>query len=292
MECNVTSTVDSRAYSAQRAIPLPLRRVLRSLRDHALDARDRVLGRHDPLIPPRRLVFVGSSQDEFRAIGQRWIETFATQGGLARSDRVLDVGCGVGRMAAALTAYLDEMGSYEGMDIVPAGIEWCQRSITPRFPNFRFRVSDVRNGEYNPAGRMHASEYRFPWRDGEFDFVFLTSVFTHMLPRDVDNYLGEIARVMRPGARCVITYFLLNDASRAQLARGEVQRGREFAHEVEGCLAVHRENPEIAVAYPEPVVRDLYERHRLRILRTYYGAWCHTPEARHSQDYIVAERRC
>lgn len=288
----MTSTVETRAYPAHRAASRPLRSVLRTLRNHALDTRDRMLGRYDPLVPPRRLAAAGGSRDEFRAIGEHWVKTFTGQGGLARSDRVLEVGCGVGRTAAVLTAYLDDLGSYEGMDVSPRGVEWCRRSITARFPGVRFHVSDVHNGKYNPAGRVHASEYRFPWRDGEFDFVFLTSVFTHMLPRDVDNYLGEIARVMRPGARCVITYFLLNDASRAQLARGEVQRGREFAHEVEGCLAVHRENPEIAVAYPEPVVRDLYERHRLRILRTYYGAWCHTPEARHSQDYIVAERRC
>ncbi|RPI15654.1 MAG: class I SAM-dependent methyltransferase [Lysobacterales bacterium] len=290
MECNVTGTVDTSAYPAHRPASPPLR-VLRSLRDRALDARDTVLGRHDPLVPPRRLVLVGSSQDEFRAIGQQWVETFASQCGLGRFDRVLDIGCGIGRVAAGLARYLDELGSYEGMDVVPAGIEWCRRSITPRYPNFRFQLSDVHNAEYNPTGRVHASQYRFPWRDGEFDFVFLTSAFTHMLPRDVENYLGEIARVMRPGARCVITYFLLNDASRAQLARGEVQPGREFRHEMDGCLAVHRDNPAIAVAYPEPVVHELYERHRLRILKTHYGAWCGTPGARHIQDYVVAEKR-
>jgi ubiquinone/menaquinone biosynthesis C-methylase UbiE len=138
---------------------------------------------------------------------------------------------------------------------------------------------------------MQASQYRLPWRDGEFDFAFLTSLCTHLLPRDVEACLGEIARVMRPGARCVITHFLLNDTSRAQLARGDVQQGCEFTDGLDGCLTVHHDSPEIAVACPEPVVREIYGRHRLRILRTYYGAWCRTPEARHSQDYIVAEKR-
>lgn len=272
----------------RRALPSSLHGLLRSCRDHALDMRDIMMGRRDPLIPPRRLVFVGNSQDEFRAIGQRWIETFAMDGGIRPSDRVLDVGCGVGRMAVPLARYLNGTGSYEGMDIVASGIEWCKRSITPRFPRFRFQVSDVYNGDYNPAGRVPASEYRFPYSDGEFDFVFLTSVFTHMLPRDTDNYLSEVARVLRPGGRCVITFFLLNEESRTQIASGNVQQGREFRFDLGECMTVDPKKPEIAIAYPEQLVREMYERHSLTILRTCYGGWRRASGARHGQDYFVA----
>ena len=44
---------------------------------------------------------------------------------------------------------------------------------------------------------------------GGRDVAFLTSVFTHMLPEDVEHYLDELARVLKPGGRTLITWFLL-----------------------------------------------------------------------------------
>jgi len=40
---------------------------------------------------------------------------------LKRSSHVLDVGCGIGRMALPLTAYLHGEARYEGFDIMPEG---------------------------------------------------------------------------------------------------------------------------------------------------------------------------
>ena len=81
----------------------------------------------------------------------------------------------------------------------PKGIAWCQENITPKHPNFRFQVADIRNKEYNSGERFAASEYEFPYEDASFDFVLLTSVFTHLLPNEVENYLSEIQRVLAPG---------------------------------------------------------------------------------------------
>src|SRR5436190_20773342 len=107
---------------------------------------------------------------------------FTALGRLEASHRVLDVGCGCGRMAIPLTRYLDATGSYEGFDIAATAIDYCRRQITPRHPNFRFKVADIHNGTYNPAGRTSAANFAFPYEQGEFDFAFATSVFTHLLP--------------------------------------------------------------------------------------------------------------
>ena len=98
----------------------------------------------------------------------------------------------------------------KGIDIAKAGIEWCADKITPRLPNFRFQLIDVYNKHYNQQGACPASQYRFPFEDNTFSFVMLGSVFTHMLPDDLSNYLSEVYRVLEKGGRCLISYFLLN----------------------------------------------------------------------------------
>jgi SAM-dependent methyltransferase len=253
------------------------------VRATALDARDALLRRqHDPLTPPRRLGFVGSG--DFRAAGEDFRELFVNLAGLHPDEDVLDVGSGVGRVAVGLTGWL--RGRYEGIDVVRRGIEWCQQSITPRYPNFRFQVADLYNRHYNPEGRVRASEYRFPFEDQSFDVVVLTSVFTHLLPADRDNYISEIARVLRPAGRCFGTFFLLDDDVRRRL-----QGGRDtlnFRFQRPGYWTDNRRIPEAAVAYEEADVREQFERNGLRITLVRYGAWSGRDDGTGWQDIVVA----
>jgi len=150
---------------------------------------------------------------DFEAIGKEFLGYFITLGGLTPDDAVLDVGSGIGRMAIPLASYLSKRGRYEGFDIVPEGVRWCQQHLTPRYPRFRFQVADVRNQLYNPKVTASATDYRFPFDDGTFDFCFCTSIFTHLLPDEVSHYLAEISRVLRPGGRCLATFFLAQDGA-------------------------------------------------------------------------------
>jgi len=64
-----------------------------------------------------------------------------------------------------------------------------------------------------PGGQINPKKFVFPYADSSFDLVFLTSVFTHMLPEDVKRYMEEISRVLKSGGRSVVTYFLVNPPS-------------------------------------------------------------------------------
>jgi SAM-dependent methyltransferase len=240
----------------------------------------------EPLIPPPWLHCVGHG--DYTSTGEEFFRYFTELAGLKPNGHVLDVGCGTGRMARPLTNYLTE-GSYDGLDIVNESIDWCQEAYTRSFPNFQFHFTDIYNKVYNPGGTCKASEYRFPFADSSFDLVFLTSVFTHMMPADLENYLREIVRVMKPGGRCLITYFLLNDGSLKLIDAGV--SGIAFEHDLNGCRVKSLDVPEAAVAYTEDRIRDLYAKGGLAISEPVrYGIWCGRENGLSFQDIVIANK--
>ena len=250
-----------------------------------LDVFDLLVGRRDPLVPPRGLWFVGGGH--FR--DNQFLSCFTSLCDLQPYHRVLDVGCGIGKQAVPLTQYLSPKGSYEGFDIVKEGVQWCEQQITGRYPNFKFRHVDVFNKHYNPDGGVLPSEWRFPYSDAEFDFVCLISVFTHMLPNAVKNYVHEISRVLKPGGKSFISFLLLNDESRRLIAQSKSTL--PLMHELEGCSVLDPEFPETTVGLPEDFVRDLFEKSGLAINEIYYGSWCGRNESNFYQDIVLSVRK-
>jgi SAM-dependent methyltransferase len=239
------------------------------------------------LVPPPEMDFVGGV--EFVWVGRHCFELFVTHGGLRPTDRVLDVGCGIGRMALPMLHYLVPPGSYHGFDVVPLGIDWCREKIAPRFPHFHFALADVRNDLYNPGGTTPAREYRFPYPDRSFDFVFLTSVFTHLMPDDMENYFRESARVLDVGGRLFATFFLITPESDALIRAGKGER--PLVHDNGRCRYESEKDPVFAVGYDEGVVRALARDAGLRVDEPIrYGSWCGRAEYLSMQDVVIATR--
>jgi SAM-dependent methyltransferase len=228
--------------------------------------------------PPSSLVeIVGAGGME---VGEDHVGQLRELADLRPHDSVLDVGCGVGRTAIPLTSYLSE-GAYAGFDIWPEAIDWCSKEITSRFPNFRFALVDLFNAAYNPAGRLSPSSFSFPYADEEFDVAFLYSVFTHMLAKDFEHYLAELARVLKKEGRMVATFFLMNDDSLHELAAApdattaEGHRVARFLLERDfGPYRAGYEVPEWFVAYKESFVRDAFRMAGFELREPIlYGTW-------------------
>jgi SAM-dependent methyltransferase len=219
--------------------------------------------------------------------GERYLKVFIELGGLKPGHAVLEPGCGTGRMAKALTGFLGD-GTYDGFDVVAKAITTCEREIASGHPNFRFRHVDVRNRAYNRKGKLDPKSFAFPYRDETFDFVFLTSVFTHMLPPEVRHYLDEIQRVLRPTGRALMTLFLLNSDALAAIDAGRAKR--TFRHEGNGYWFDTR-RPEEVVAYREEDALGLIDAAGLTLdgpIR--YGRWAGRGTAPAGQDILVVKR--
>lgn len=266
-------------------LPAPVKIGLRQAAYGALNLLARLTGR-TALRPPAWMPLVGTGA--FDAVGQEYFGYFTQLAGLRPGDQVLDVGCGMGRMALPLTGYLDPAaGRYTGFDIDPGAIRWCQAQITPRYPHFTFQHVPVINRNYQLTGAA-ADRFRFPYPDAAFDFVIATSLFTHMLPADAQNYLDEIARVLRPGGRGLLTFFLLNPEAEACLAAGrghlDFQPGGRYR-------LVNPELPETAVAHAEAEVRGWLAHSGLGLVEPmHYGNWCGRDRFVNGQDIVILHR--
>jgi hypothetical protein len=91
---------------------------------------------------------------------------------------------------------------------------------------------------------------------------------------DMEPSFIEIARVVKPGGRCVITYFLLNPESRKRIDLGLNSIIAPFPHETDACRVADKASPETTVAHVERAIRDLYERNGLSSTGFSYGYWC------------------
>lgn len=275
-EYNFRMSGHSLLRAVHDSLPPPLARIAsrtkliaRSLRDQPL--KRQLFGEKAYLVPPLYLMEDGAR--DYREFKQNGIDAFQRflSLGLKPTDRILDVGSGVGRKTLPLLEYITT-GSYEGIDPIGKQVQWCQERITPRYPNFRFQQVDVWSKHYNPTGKVRPSEYAFPFESAEFDFVVLGSVFTHMFPNDLDHYIGEISRVLKSGGKGWITFFLLNQDSEAAIADKRSTVNLEYAVE-QGSRADNPNRLETAVGHQEKLVLEMFSKHNIQAGIEVYGSW-------------------
>ncbi len=245
-----------------------LRRLFRRVYYLPIDFVEAFFRNRDKLIPPKGKIFIG--RGDFKAQGEKLMSQLVKYANLQPNHRVLDIGCGIGRLAVPLTNYLNEEGSYEGFDIVKPGIEWCNKNIGRSYSNFKFKHIDLKNDLYNLKTREEAKNFVFPYKDKEFDLAFLFSVFTHMIPEDVDNYLSEIYRVLKKGGRCFATFFILNTESKELMTQGH---GLNFKYNKGNHFLIDKKVKEANVAYQEDFLRSLLTQKKFKIEKISCGYW-------------------
>lgn len=237
------------------------------------------------VLPPKGKIFTGSG--DFIKQGETFLNHFIDLGNLMPEHNVLDIGSGIGRMAIPLTKYLSQEGKYEGFDIVKTGVKWCQKNITPKFSNFNFTHLNLKNSLYNLSTNQEASKIKFPYQDNSFDFIILTSVFTHMLPNDVENYLQEINKVLKNSGKCFCTFFILSKELK------NTNSSFNFAFNKGEYSLMDEKVPEANVAYEDEYLKSIITNAGLKVKSEHFGYWSgkQKTESLDFQDILILEKQ-
>lgn len=251
------------------------------------DLLDTVLKRRPPLVPPKGRIFIG--QGDFASTGDALLDNLLETCGLKPDHHVLDIGCGIGRLARPLTGYLDKNGLYEGFDVVDEGINWCREAYR-NFPNFTFKHIPLRNDLYNLETENTADLFQFPYPNDCFDHVVLTSVFTHMQLEDVRNYIFEIGRVLKPEGHCFATFFIINKETESYL---DTSKKPFFPYRFDHFFLHDPKVRDANIAYRYHVVEDMAKKAGLYIDQFHPGWWAGRLESTcmNFQDVLIFKKQ-
>lgn len=141
------------------------------------------------------------SEEEFYRSGQITVEEFiltdlvnVCQGKDPKDMKVLEIGCGAGRITRALAGFFGEVYA---VDISREMVRQARTALR-QFPNahvFRNSGKDLSVVRTNWWNRFGIGERL------QLDFAFSIIVFQHIPSREIiENYVREVNRLLRPGA--------------------------------------------------------------------------------------------
>ena len=209
-------------------------------------------------LPPYSLRNLVGGAKGFKDVGPWFLNEFQRLDLFRPNCRILDVGCGCGRLAFTFSTdpNLRKLNvRYVGMDIDRKSIHWCHRRINSKNDRFQFYHADLRNRSYNPAGKYLARDFRFPHPDRSFDLIILTSVFTHLLEEDLRNYLLEMFRLLDTDGRMYASFFTYR--SRQEAINGTGRHPLKFPFFHDHFASSSEQYSENAVAYEESFLMEL-----------------------------------
>jgi SAM-dependent methyltransferase len=214
-------------------------------------------------------------------------------------NRICDVGCGTGMLGLAAESYVTGGGAYVGLDVKPDDIEFCRAHYPP--DSHSFIHLETHNASYAPG----QSERQLPWplQAESFDVLTALSVWTHFAEEDALFYMREVDRVLRPGGRALITFFLLDRAYEERQASrsGGTSPFQMRSHErwrfdrpayasKEWLSTAWARPPEQAIGITERALGSMLEHTQLHELARHAGSWRAQPGIT-LQDVLVFEKR-
>jgi SAM-dependent methyltransferase len=169
-------------------------------------------------VPPK--IFGGVGGDSYTG----WIYQQGFFAGLIRSHlpgrslRIIDFGCGFGKLAPVSTFFTHPDGVYIGIDIRSDCIEACERQYA-HLPRVEFHKSEDYNSMYSEERsdelRRSTPQHDWPAKPGSIDLVTAISVFTHLQEEQALHYFRQIHGVLKPNGVAMLTFHIVEEPRKA-----------------------------------------------------------------------------
>ncbi|MEM0955560.1 MAG: methyltransferase domain-containing protein [Pseudomonadota bacterium] len=132
-----------------------------------------------------------TDESEFERTSRFTLQVLQQSVGVNADDTILEIGCGVGRMAHTLA---------------PLCQRWIGADVSENMlAHARSRTADLGNVDYRPLNGWDLAGIE----NDSLDMVYCTVVFMHLDEWDRFNYICEAMRVLRPGGRLYVDNYNL-----------------------------------------------------------------------------------
>ena len=245
---------------------------------------------HEP-IPPQKLINYSGSPNVPHYINNMLLysKDIIQQCMLKRNHKVLEVGCGAGRIANGLLHYLNQEGEYLGIDVDPEIINWCNNFITTRNSNFKFKQVSVVNNYYYEKDNNKVNSYDFDFLGKqEFDCAIAVATFNHLRMEDAQQYLQEISKRLKPKGIAYLTFFIIDQCFIDFKKRTKLHR--ELKKNETGVWYGYARHSSFT-GYEIQTLTELLDDANLRILTYHPGSWAQKKRSRLFQDWLLVERK-
>lgn len=241
--------------------------------------------------------WVGGSDPE--AVGEACLDILKRHLTFGPSSRLLDFGCGVGRVMLAIVKRGPQAaGRLVGFDIMPQVVDFARQHIASVAPWTAFELIEGSNDHYDGfiraagaiARRSHAdilAQYR-----GSFTGAYAFSVFTHLEESDFEVLLRFVGDLLVPGGEFLFTCFLLTPYSRDGIAQGTCMFPFErYTYEQGGDTFIGNTDDRLGfIAFELKKVEQMVFDAGLVITRLEHGAWTGCGVAATLQDVVACRK--
>jgi len=203
--------------------------------------------------------------------------------GLGQSDKLLDLGCGTGRLCYAIKEYMPPQ-NYIGVDI---SCEYIR--IATDTHKMEFRLTDIKHPIFNKNGSIEPKDYKIPANDGEFDFCAIIAVFNHCKYQWIKPIINEVSRVLKPTGICLSTWFIIN--RHYEYIKNTLPKRYQFNY-INDLTYNASETPCLNTAFSEPDLRKTILETKMRIIEPIrYGEWASGPAPLTGHDIMLLRQK-